>query len=157
LHLTVKFLGEVPDSDVGAVAEAVARGAGAAEPFTMTISGNGCFPPRGAVRIVWAGTQEPSGVLLQGVEAINGELERAGYPRERRRFSPHITIGRVREDRSGGKIRAAVDAFAFQEIEQPVSSVTLMQSVLTPKGPIYTPVSRTSLGQGAEGPPSERS
>ena len=47
LHLTVKFLGEVPDSDVGTVAEAVARGAGAGGPFAMTIGGNGCFPPRG--------------------------------------------------------------------------------------------------------------
>ena len=146
LHVTVKFLGEVPDPAVNEVAEAVARSAAKAAPFTMEVAGCGCFPPHGAVRIVWTGLQEPSGVLLQGAEAVESELEQIGFKRERRPISPHVTIGRVREDRSHGRIRSAVEAFTFDSVEQSVGSLTLMSSVLSPQGPTYTPVSKTALG-----------
>jgi 2'-5' RNA ligase len=156
LHVTLRFLGEVPDADVPALSDAVARGAADGAPFSMALAGCGCFPPRGQVRIVWAGIHEPSGMLLKSAEAINREIDRLGYPRERRPFSPHITIGRVREDRSGGRIRAAAEAFSFRETEQSVASVTLMQSVLSPKGPTYTPVSKAILGPRADDPASGR-
>lgn len=147
LHLTVKFLGEVPDRDVAKVAEAVARAAADATPFDMEIAGCGCFPPRGPVRIVWAGVREESGALLQCVEGVEDELEPLGFARERRRFSSHITIGRVREDRSAGRVRSEVEAYSLRLMEQPVLAVTLMSSVLSPKGPTYTPVSTTKLGK----------
>jgi 2'-5' RNA ligase len=146
LHLTVKFLGDVPDRDVNRVAEAVARAAAKSVPCDLEIAGCGCFPPRGQVRIVWAGGSEKTGALTRCVEAVEGELEALGFPKERRRFSAHVTIGRVREDRSGGRIRSTVEAHTFPSLEQEVSSITLMSSVLSPKGPTYTPVSRTRLG-----------
>ena len=146
LHLTVKFLGEVPDRDVAQVAEAVARAAGRATPFDMQVAGCGCFPPGGSVRIVWAGASESSGALLQCAEAVEGELEEMGFPRERRPFSSHITIGRVREDRSRGRLRSVVEVHTFSPMEQSVLSVTLMSSVLSPKGPTYTAVSTSKLG-----------
>jgi 2'-5' RNA ligase len=149
VHLTVRFLGEVPDGEVNGVAGAVARAATRAEPFTFELADCGCFPPRGPVRIVWAGVREPSGALSGLVEAVNSELEKEGFERERRPFSPHITIGRVREDRSGGRVRAAAGGETFGPVEQPVQIVTLMQSVLSPKGPTYTRISRTSLGSGS--------
>ncbi len=146
LHITARFLGEVSDGDVPMITEAVSRAATGAEPFEMTLAGAGCFPPRGGVRIVWVGIDEPTGTLLKCVEVLNRELEEVGFPRERRPFSPHITIGRVREDRSGGRIRAGVEPFTFEQVEQSVRSFTLMQSVLSPKGPTYTPLSRPALG-----------
>ena len=147
LHLTAKFLGEVRDPDVSAVADAVARAAAQAVPCNMTIKGCGCFPRRGPVRIVWAGANEESGALLQCVEAVESELEQIGFAKERRPFSPHMTIGRVREDRSGGQIRAAAEAVTLDAGEQPVRSLTLMSSVLSPQGPTYSAVSRTNLGE----------
>lgn len=146
VHLTAKFLGEVPDRDVNRVAEAVARAAAKAVPCDMEISGCGCFPPRGGVRIVWAGGSEKTGSLAQCVEFVEGELEALGFHKERRPFSPHITIGRVRDDRSGGRLRSTVEAHTFPSLEEEISSITLMSSVLSPKGPTYTPVSRTKLG-----------
>ena len=146
LHVTLRFLGEVPDPDVTGVAEAVARAASQAKPFTMDLSGCGCFPPRGPVRIVWVGLREEGGALLRCAEAVERELESAGFPRERRPFSAHITIGRVREDRSHGQTRMAVEACAFGPVPQAVESITLMSSVLSPKGPTYTAVSTTNLG-----------
>ena len=150
LHVTVKFLGEVPDADVTSVAEAVTRGAAGAVPFTMELGGCGCFPPRGGVRIVWAGIQEESGALLKCVDLVEGELMRIGFSKEKRPFSGHITIGRVREDRSDGRIRAAAEAFPFEPVPQSVSSLTLMSSVLSPKGQTYTPAARVKLGPAGQ-------
>ena len=146
LHLTAKFLGEVPDGKVSAVAEAVARAAAAVTSFTMEVSGCGCFPPRGAVRIVWVGLREEAGALARCVETVEEELQKIGFSRERRPFSPHVTIGRVREGRSHGGIRSAAEAFTFGPTEQAVSSITLMSSVLSPKGPTYTAVRKVDLG-----------
>ncbi len=75
MHLTVRFLGDVPDDRVPAVSEAIAAAARAAEPFAMTVGGCGCFPPRGAVRTVWAGVKEESGCLSRCAEAVNSQLE----------------------------------------------------------------------------------
>ncbi len=147
VHLTVKFLGEVPDQNVNQVAEAVARAATRTAAFDIRIAGCGCFPRRGPARIVWAGVEDASGVLLQCVEAVEAELEPVGFPRERNPFSPHITIGRVREDRSGSRLRSVVQGHAFESAGQAVSSISLMSSVLSPKGPTYTAVSIGSLGE----------
>lgn len=146
LHLTVKFLGEVPDGDVEDTSAAVVEAAAGAAAFDMEVAGCGCFPARGPVRIVWAGVAEPSGALERYVEALEGRLERLGFARERKAFSPHITIGRVREDRSGGRLRSTVEAFELGAMEQPVSSATLMSSVLSPKGATYAQVNRTDFG-----------
>jgi 2'-5' RNA ligase len=139
----------VGDADVPGVCEAVQRAAAASQSLAMSVAECGCFPERGPVRIVWAATAEPSGRLAGCVEATERELESLGFAREARAFSPHITIGRVREDRSRGAIRAAVEAFGLAEaeaVEQDVLSLTLMSSVLSPNGPTYSAASRAKLG-----------
>lgn len=146
LHLTAKFLGEVKDPEVPAVCEAVARAAAQAAAFTMEVGGCGCFPTGGPVRIVWAGLGEQTGALGRCVEGLEAELEKIGFAKERRPFSAHVTIGRVREDRSHGGIHSTVSAFTFDAVEQAVSAITLMSSVLSPQGPTYTVVSKVALG-----------
>ena len=146
LHLTVKFLGEVEDSDVLAVSQALERAAAASKPFTMRTGKCGCFPERGAVRIVWAKAIEESGLLARCLAAVEAQIEPLGFPREHRPFAAHITIGRVREDRSKGRLRNVVEAHRGEEIEQDVLSLTLMSSALSPKGSTYTAVSRAKLG-----------
>ena len=146
LHMTVKFLGDVPDGQVPDVSAALELAGSSAKPFAMDLQGAGCFPPRGSVRIVWSGATETSGALIQCVAAAEEELESLGFPRERKPFSPHITIGRVRSDDSNGRIRSAVDAAAYENMAQTVKSLTLMSSVLSPKGPAYSVVGRANLG-----------
>ncbi len=146
MHLTVRFLGDVADDRVPAVSEAIVAAARAAEPFAMTVGGCGCFPPRGAVRTVWAGVKEDTGCLAQCAEAVNRELETVGFEREPRPFSAHMTLGRVRDDRSGGKLRDTVVVQPLDDLDQQVESITLMSSVLSPKGPTYSAVSRAKLG-----------
>ena len=146
LHLTLKFLGDVIDPDVPSACEAVSGAATAIQPFAMTLRGCGCFPGDRAVRVVWAGVDEPSGSLAACAAGADDALEAAGFERERRPFSPHITLGRLRQDRSDGAIRAAVEAFSFDAVEQTVKRITLMSSVLSSDGPTYVPVCKAALG-----------
>jgi 2'-5' RNA ligase len=146
LHLTVSFLGEVRDRDVPEVCEAVQRAA-LRPPFTIVANGAGCFPEKGPVRIVWAGARCDSQAMVQCVEAVTAELEQVGYPRERRPWSAHVTLGRVREDRSRGGIRTAVEAARLDPVQQPVNAVCVMCAVLSPKGPTYSVVSTSNLGR----------
>ena len=146
LHVTLKFLGDVRDDDVPGVCEALSQGAEGSAPFGIEVAGCGCFPPRGPVRIVWAGLREESGVLKRLAANVDTAMALLGFEPEQRPFSAHITIGRVREDRTGGRLREAVNAFDYDAASQSVKKVTLMSSVLSPKGPTYTPVQTTELG-----------
>lgn len=145
-HVTVKFLGDVPDDDVGSVTEALRVGAARSKPFPMTVQGCGCFPSRGLVRIVWAGAVDDSGAMVETARAINSELQAVGFSSEARPWGAHITIGRVREDRSGGRLRTVVDAARLAPVSQRVDSVALMSSVLSSGGARYAPVCVVSLG-----------
>jgi len=148
LHVTLKFLGDVPDSRVAAVGQRVAEAAQTTEPFELELGGCGCFPPRGAARIVWAGFREQPQALAKCVEALESNLEREGFAREGRPFSAHVTIGRVRDDASGGGLRAVVAAARLSSVAQTVRSITLMSSVLSPAGPTYSVVHSAVIGQG---------
>lgn len=146
MHITVKFIGEVKDPKIVGITEAVARAATQANPFTLQVSGCGCFPKRGPVRIAWVGLVEQTGALLHCVDAVEGELENLGYPRESRPFSSHITIGRARVDRSDGMVRSIIDEAGLEPVEQTVSSLSLMTSTLSPQGPTYVCASSAKLG-----------
>ena len=134
-HLTAKFIGEVDDRRVAEVSQAVDRAAGLAKPFEFELTGCGCFPRRGGVRVIWVGIEDTTGRLVPCVEAVEKEMEAIGFDRDRRPFSAHLTLGRVREDRSGGRIRDHMESCSFKPVVQPIESLTLMSSVWPPKGP----------------------
>ncbi len=146
MHVTVQFLGEVADVDIAEVTDAVARGAAKGEPFTLSIEECGCFPPRGAVRVVWAGAKDETGAMLRSVQAIQDELSGVGFDPERRAWSSHITIGRARNAQADSAMRNSIERCTYDSLDQRVESVTLMASVLSPTGPTYTEVGRATLG-----------
>jgi len=145
LHLTVKFLGEVADGDVNEACKAMERAAEQSKPFTMRTGDCGCFPERGPVRIVWTRCVEDRDLLAGCVAAVEAQFEPLGFPPERRPFAAHITIGRVRDDRSQDSLRSKVAAARGNSMEQEVSLLMMMSSTLSPRGSIYTGVSRANL------------
>ncbi|MFQ5414943.1 MAG: RNA 2',3'-cyclic phosphodiesterase [Phycisphaerae bacterium] len=146
LHLTLKFLGEVPDGDVARVSDAIRAAAARCDTFDITVSGSGVFPPAGRVRVIWVGLAAASGALGRCFAAVDAALQPAGIPRERRPFAPHVTLGRVRDDRSSGRLRSLVEAARVRPAGQAVRSLTLMPTSLAPGGPTYTAVTRAVLG-----------
>jgi len=149
LHLTLKFLGNVDETIIHEVSAAVEATAGEFGTFDMALSGLGMFPPGGAPRVIWCGLEEPTGTLERLYYALNATLAPYAERDEHRRFSPHITLGRVRSPRRREDLGRLVEENRNVEIgPQSVEAVTVMMSELTPRGPIYTPLSTAPLGGG---------
>jgi 2'-5' RNA ligase len=146
LHLTVKFLGETPESAVAPLRAAVDRIAGSVAQFELEVGGLGCFPPRGPVRIIWVGGKDGSGALDLVVQEFEGEAALLGFAPENRTFSVHFTIGRVKSDDPRGKLRPVIEATDIEPQSLPVRELILYESHLSPRGPHYEALHRASLG-----------
>lgn len=152
IHLTLKFLGEVPDADVAGLCTAIQVAASRGAPFDLQIGGTGCFPPHGPERIVWAGVPNPPAELFAIQKACEDACAPFGYPPEARAYSPHLTIGRTRDRaRRPGRIRAAVTHQAsWRAGSFTVQELIVFQSVLGPGGSRYIPLSHARLGAEAQ-------
>ena len=143
LHVTLKFLGEESEERLAEVVVALGEVGAALAPFSLTIHGLGAFPGMERPRILWAGVAE--GALevrsLQG--RIEAALERRGFARESRPWHPHLTIGRVFDERrwrrdAGPDLRAALARGATTRFGAvPIARVSLMRSDLSPAGARY--------------------
>lgn len=158
LHLTLKFLGEIPPVHVEFVGQMLAREAAAFAPFEMQVAGLGAFPNAKRPRVIWVGLGAPAplGSLQRAVEA---GVRRLGYEDEGRPFSPHLTLGRVRQNLPAAGlegIRRALESAQLGAIPAArVEAVHLFESALEPGGSVYTKLSTASLmppGRGGAKP-----
>jgi 2'-5' RNA ligase len=149
LHLTLKFLGDVDEDRLPEVVSAVERAAAKTVPFSFATRRLGAFPSSRRPRVLWVGVDGGDELFrLQG--AIEDELSALGFPRERRRFHPHITLGRLREPGSGS-LERLLERLGYPEGEVRVSEVTVMSSTLAPAGAIHEKVAGAPLGSGGAG------
>jgi 2'-5' RNA ligase len=149
LHVTLKFLGSVEDERVAALQAVLERVAGAAEKFELAVGGLGAFPRLARPRVWWVGiAPEPRLAALQ--RALEIGFDELGFAREERAFSPHVTIGRAREDRpgSGSSVADVVASFGFR-CRFAVDTIDLMESRLSPRGASYVRVCGAPLGGAA--------
>lgn len=151
LHLTLKFLGEVPEARVAELTSANERVADRFAPFDVEIGGFGVFPSRTRARVFWIGVQAPP-ALLELQALVERNIAPLGFPTEKRVYSPHLTIGRAKND--AGKIDpAAVDRIAARAVYKAtvtVESIDLMRSHLSPRGARYERIHQAALGRGTE-------
>ncbi|MGB2823375.1 MAG: RNA 2',3'-cyclic phosphodiesterase [Phycisphaerae bacterium] len=146
LHVTLKFLGDVPEPDAADVCEAVVGLAGGVEPFDFDVAGLRCVPPAGKVRMVWADVAEPTRQMAAAFEKVESALGELGFPRERRGFHPHVTLGRVKFTRNAADLRAAADRHAGTLFgTQHARGIVVYRSELTPQGAIYTPMAQAGF------------
>ncbi|MBI2304796.1 MAG: RNA 2',3'-cyclic phosphodiesterase [Chloroflexi bacterium] len=152
IHLTLKFLGNVPTEKVEAIAQAVKGACRGVRPFSLELKDTGVFPGVQRPRVVWVGVGGEEGILalLQG--RVEANLAALGFPREGRPFTAHLTLGRVREDATPAARRRLGEGVAAAQLPRPtlwrVTEATLMRSQLTPSGAIYTPLAVAPLLEG---------
>jgi len=146
LHLTLKFLGDIPVNRVDEIAAALQEIAATVTTFSATISGSGAFPNDEHPRVLWVGLNEDGGTLQNLVRALEARLQRLGFAPEKKRFTPHLTIGRVKDARIPEVIRGLKEK-PFAAISAQFDEIIFMQSELHPAGSIYTPLRKLALGK----------
>jgi 2'-5' RNA ligase len=177
-HLTLKFLGEAPAERLPEIEAACGRAAAPAQPFEILLRGAGAFPSPRRPRVIWAGVEAPPADLAPPARSpseppplprglidlaarVEAEIAPLGFPTEKRPFSAHVTIGRVREPHArrrprpgrlpgpeaGPTLEAALAreaAFAAGPVR--VAAIALMRSELRGGGAVYAAERRVPFG-----------
>jgi 2'-5' RNA ligase len=149
-HLTLKFLGNIDTAIVEDIKKALREAARGIPAIRLGVEGLGTFPGGNRVQVVWAGLTGELNKLQKLQQRIDKELLPLGFPAEKRAFSPHLTIARLRDratvnDRHD--IGRLVENTKFESgLDFSVKSVNLMKSQLTQEGPIYSVLAPVDLG-----------
>ena len=152
LHLTLKFLGDIPESEINGVCRAIRAAVAAQQPFEIQCAGLGAFPSDARPRTLWVGIRQGDERLRQLQGEIDGQLTSYGFAPERRRFHGHLTIGRIRQ-RIGltadqvNQVCQLVDRErsaegVFMELDQVVTFSSFVDST----GRVYQPIDHAELG-----------
>ncbi|MGB2855624.1 MAG: RNA 2',3'-cyclic phosphodiesterase [Dehalococcoidia bacterium] len=142
IHLTLKFLGNIATETIPELTKVLSEAARGITPFHLELGEMGVFPNLRAPRVVWVGLRGETATLSVLQENIESALITLGFPPENRAFSPHLTLGRVREKASPGERRSLGQAVASSKVASmepfPVDSLSLMRSTLTREGAVYS-------------------
>ncbi len=147
VHLTLQFLGAVPEERVPDVEAAVRAAAAEGRPLALQLQGAGGFPNARRPRVVWAGLAGDVPALAALAAAVGRRLAPLGFPPEDRPFSPHLTLGRARDGRGApGLAGALAHAAQAEGAAWRATELLLFESHLSPKGPRYEVIARAPLG-----------
>jgi 2'-5' RNA ligase len=147
IHLTLKFLGDVDRDDVERIQIAMERATEEASPFVLTGQGTGVFPDLRRPRVIWMGLSGDLQRLFAHQANLETLLDDLGFPKDKRPFKGHLTLGRVKGHLDATELREALEGLAgFQTDAFTVQSVALFQSTLRPHGAVYTKLAEVPLG-----------
>lgn len=148
LHLTLAFLGEVDELEIAQVCRAAAAAAASQAAFTLDVGGAGAFPRLEQPRTVWLGVRHGAAELATLKEALEDRLQALGYPREARKFTPHVTLGRAQgEGLQLARLSALLAEHAdYDAGSSEIEELVVFSSELTRQGPEYTALAHAALG-----------
>jgi len=146
IHLTLKFLGGIQDSDIEKISAVLKRRCARWQAVTCRFDGLGAFPDLRHPKVLWAGLDDPAGKLRAMAQELEHDLGPLGIAKSGRVFEPHITLGRVRSHAGWDKVAGKLPHAAFKgETRQRFEKLTLYKSTLTAQGPVHEPLSEFSL------------
>lgn len=144
LHVTLKFLGQMPVEQVPKIVTVMQDAADGETAFTSQIVGLGAFPRPERPSVVWAGLDEADG-LIRIADRLEQRLAPIGFPREQRPFHPHLTLARVRRKPPAELANLLQDHQATEFGSANVETIQLFQSEPGPTGPRYRLLATTGL------------
>jgi 2'-5' RNA ligase len=152
IHLTLKFLGDIQETQVEALREILHRVGASARPFTLEARGLGAFPNPRAPRVIWLGlhgSHDDMAELRRLHAAVEDGVAGLGLPKEARVFTPHLTLARIRDRVEAGALEPVLTAQQNRIVGGFVaSSVELIKSELRPSGAVYTTLVEVPFGAG---------
>lgn len=142
IHVTLKFIGEVPEKRIEEIDEALTGLAW--KPFVVSVRGVGFFPGTRSPRVFWAGMDAPT---MQGLtEELDVRMERLGFEKEKRAFRPHITLARAKVTRIDSPLVTAASTYAEHDFGSfTADRFFLFQSTLKPSGAVHNKVKEYPL------------
>lgn len=145
VHVTLKFLDETDEAAIPKLIDAMDKAVKGVAPFDITLKGMGAFPTKDNIRVGWVGMQgaEP---LIGIAKTLDEECARLGFEKEERPFSPHLTVGRMKDPTGTEQVKGIIERFKEHDFgTRAVRSIRLKKSVLGAKGPTYTTVAEVVL------------
>ena len=143
MHLTLKFLGDVDANQINAIAEMLEKTASGFSPFEVKLGNPGAFGGKNP-RVLWLGLLAPS-TLGELAVAIDKAMHGLGFPLENRKFHPHLTLGRIKDDTGTSELLQYLKACKVEEASFKAGEVILFKSELKPSGAVYTSLMSVSL------------
>lgn len=149
IHLTLKFLGEIDEGQLGRIAQAMENTTAGKNAFSMRISSLGAFPKISFPRVIWVGITSGDGETKEIAGILEEKIQQLGIPKEKRQFSTHITIGRIRSAKNRETLVSLLNELTGSlvnlTLEFPVAGITLFKSTLSSGGPTYEALKNASL------------
>ena len=141
IHLTLKFLGDVSESNIDMLTDFLQSTVSNVKQFEISIGGLGAYPKPHRPRVIWVGVEAPS-ELMTAQRSVESEMSRLGYARERRPFNPHLTLGRVSRHSTNQDVSNIADVIKTHTVGYlgcaRVTALHIYRSDLKPSGAIYT-------------------
>lgn len=149
MHWTIKFLGDVDMLETAQVCQRMQEVAAQFEPIELTVQGLGAFPTVDRPRTLWIGSTTGNEAMEELHAALDASLGVMGFNREQRRFTPHLTLGRVRGTKNIDQLNELLEAEAeFLAGSMWADEMILFSSDLQSTGPVYEVVGRAPFGGG---------
>jgi RNA 2',3'-cyclic 3'-phosphodiesterase len=145
MHLTLRFFGGLTDEQIEAATQCMSELARLHHGFKARLGTVGAFPSPSRARVIWVGVEEGKEQLVEIATALEERFVKAGLGPADKSFSPHLTVGRVRIPRNNPELEEAIRALTFSRGEFMIDSLTLTKSELTPRGPVYSPLTVARL------------
>lgn len=147
LHVTLKFLGQVPIDRLAPIGRALAKAARRVPPFEILAWGVGGFPTLARARVLWVGLRGEALVAL--ARYVDDELASIGFSSDDRPIVPHVTIGRVRGSRNFKSVLESIEPLSAASFGRSrVNDLVLYESDLSADAPVYSVIERVCLGTG---------
>jgi 2'-5' RNA ligase len=144
MHLTLRFLGDITEDKILDIKACVEQACLAVKSFNLTVSELGAFPSLRRPRVFWVGIKDPSVQLIPIQKKLEQELITAGFGASDHPFSPHLTLGRVKEG-DGQDITAKLTQTEFALEIFSVKEIIVMRSELKPTGAVYSKIAPVKL------------
>ena len=138
-HLTLKFLGELSEDKIEKVTSILDNIAKNFKTFEISLKDIGAFPKIEFPKVIWVGLDKGAKESAELAARINEALSKIGFAEETRPFAAHLTIGRVRSAKNKLALKEKLLSYNLPPAAyNPISSITLFKSTLTPQGPVYS-------------------